>query len=423
MLRFGVVLIIMFAAKVYAADMNIGDQAQLIHSLNHAQAGDKLILQKGLYTGPLQIKQSIELVGEPGAIIDGQGKGSAIEVFASHVTINGVTIQNWGQDHYERDSGILIYENLEHIKIVNSHLSGNSFGIRADEVQHINISQNQIRGNAQMHKLDRGDGIYLKHVKHSIIVGNTVTDVRDGVYIDSSQYSLVTNNTFSNQQYGIHYMYSKHDEAFHNTSYQVDGGFALMSSDDIYLHHNRSWDALDFGVLLNMTKNCRIISNQIKSVHNANGDMEIGTVGKGLFIYAATDNIISGNLFDQSDVGIYMAMGGETNQIYGNGFSNNQTQIKYVGDVVLEWSHQQQGNYWSSYQGWDYNGDGIGDSHYRPNDSLDKLFWLYPEAKFLMNSPIVQMLKWVQKQFYLPQMSGIVDSFPLLQPPTISLDF
>ena len=109
-----------------------------------------------------------------------------------------------------------------------------------------------------------------------------------------------------------------------------------------------------------------------------------------------------------------MAMGGEGNKVYGNQFVNNQIQVKYVGDSLLEWSHNGRGNYWSGYMGWDANHDGIADAPYRPNDSLDKLFWLYPEAEFLMNSPIVAVLRWVQSQFAVGPSTGIVDSFPLL---------
>ena len=120
------------------------------------------------------------------------------------------------------------------------------------------------------------------------------------------------------------------------------------------------------------------------------------------------------NRFAHSDIGFYMAMGGEGNKVYENQFLDNFSQVKYVGDKLLEWSRDGRGNYWSGYLGWDHNLDGIGNTPYRPNDSIDKLFWLYPEASFLMDSPIVMVLRWVDRQFEIGADSGIIDSYPLL---------
>jgi len=114
-------------------------------------------------------------------------------------------------------------------------------------------------------------------------------------------------------------------------------------------------------------------------------------------------------------------MGGEENRLWHNRIIANQNQVKYVGDTQLEWSYQGQGNYWSEYQGWDLDLDGIGDLAHRPNDSLDKLFWLYPEAKLLMESPVVLLLRWVERQFQPRMTTGISDSFPLMQSVSPSL--
>ncbi|MGP1782606.1 NosD domain-containing protein, partial [Shewanella frigidimarina] len=196
----------------------------------------------------------------------------------------------------------------------------------------------------------------------------------------------------------------------------VDGGYAIMSSKFVNLHQNQVSNAIDFGVLLNISNYCIVTNNRASLAHNPQGTPELGNEGKGIFIYGARDNEVTHNLFANNDIGIYMAMGGEGNKVYGNQFVNNNIQVKYVGDSLLEWSHEGQGNYWSGHMGWDTNHDGIADKPYRPNDNLDKLFWLYPEARFLMNSPVVAVLRWVQGQFEFGPATGIVDSFPLLTP-------
>ena len=51
---------------------------------------------------------------------------------------------------------------------------------------------------------------------------------------------------------------------------------------------------------------------------------------------------------------------------------------------------------------------------------MDKLFWRYPEAKFLMNSPVVSLLRWVESQMTLFATTGIKDDYPLMQPVLIN---
>ena len=51
---------------------------------------------------------------------------------------------------------------------------------------------------------------------------------------------------------------------------------------------------------------------------------------------------------------------------------------------------------------------------YEPNDSVDKLLWRYPSAKLLMNSPAIEALRWIQKDFPVLKSPGVTDSFPLM---------
>ncbi|MCL1140313.1 nitrous oxide reductase family maturation protein NosD [Shewanella pneumatophori] len=411
-----------FGMVCQAEIIDVDNTEALTQALTKAKAGDRIALAAGRYQGPLQIHQSIILSSRGDSIIDGNGVGSAIQVFAANVEIAGLKIENWGNDHYERDAGVLVEPGNDGVVIHNNHFRGDGFGIRADELQNITIHDNVIVGNNSLYTLDRGDGIHLMRVKGSEIYGNTISQVRDGVYLESSSHSRVYGNRLFDQQYGIHYMYTSDDEGFNNQSYQVDGGYAVMNAKRVYLHRNQVWDAIDFGILLNMTEDSIVESNRVEHIVNRSENQVQGQEGKGLFVYGARDNTIINNHFAYCDIGFYMAMGGEGNQVYQNQFIDNFAQVKYVGDALLEWSHNGRGNYWSGYLGWDHNADGVGNSAYQPNDNIDKLFWLYPEANFLMDSPIVVVLRWVQRQFEISAASGIIDSYPLLNSNPAFLD-
>ena len=143
-----------------------------------------------------------------------------------------------------------------------------------------------------------------------------------------------------------------------------------------------------------------------------------GGEGKALFIYNSLFNTIENNHFRRSDMGIHLTAGSEDNRISGNAFVGNQQQVKYVATRPQEWSQDGRGNYWSDYLGWDRNGDGLGDVPYEPNDNVDRLLWMYPQVRLLMNSPSIEVLRWVQRAFPVVKSPGVQDSHPLMKPST-----
>ena len=159
-----------------------------------------------------------------------------------------------------------------------------------------------------------------------------------------------------------------------------------------------------------------ISNNQIENVWTKPENKVLGRDGKGLFVYNSAYNTIKNNRIDTAEIGIHLTAGSENTKVYGNSFINNPVQVKYVSNKKQEWSFEGKGNYWSNYLGWDMNGDNIGDVVFEPNDGIDQLIWQYPEMKMIMDSPIVLILRWVQKEFPVLKPPGVKDSFPLMQP-------
>ena len=137
---------------------------------------------------------------------------------------------------------------------------------------------------------------------------------------------------------------------------------------------------------------------------------------KCIFIYNTNQNRFYNNWFEGCEVGVHFTAGSEGNEIVGNAFIRNRNQVKYVGTRFLDWSKSGRGNYWSDNPAFDLNGDGIGDSAYRPNDLVDKVLWTAPLAKLLINSPAVQVIRWAQAQFPALLPGGVVDTHPLMTP-------
>ncbi|MEQ6885475.1 nitrous oxide reductase family maturation protein NosD [Salicola sp. Rm-C-2C1-2] len=394
---------------------------QLAQALENAHSGDTLELEPGLFSGHYRIDTSLTLQGSPGTIIDGGGKDTILTISAPDVSVKGLLLRNSGDNLTQHESAIFIKTSGRDAHIQNNRINAQGFGIWVDSAPNVLIERNRITGNTEIRSQDRGNGIHLHHVNGAIIRDNTVCQARDGIYINVSNHNSLVANRLCNQRYGIHYMYSNSNTVRSNRSWGNRTGYALMQSTRLEVINNRAENDKGYGFLLNYITQSTLRDNaavDIKASTSPDGTRSIeGGEGKALFIYNSQKNRIHGNTFARTAIGIHMTAGSENNEIHGNSLISNRTQVKYVSNRAQEWSKDGRGNYWSDYMGWDINDDGIGDVPHEPNDAVDRILWTYPMARVLMNSPAVELMRWVQSAFPILRPRGVKDSHPLMRPP------
>lgn len=406
-----------------AAIVSINPQDDLQQQLDMAKAGDHLVLNSGLYQGNFVINKTLELSGKEGVILDGGAQGHTLEINAANVTVHHLKIQNWGHNLTAHNAGVFINKTAKNVRLNDNYLFGDSFGIWVDASPNVQILSNYIEGNETVRSTDRGNGIHLFNVTGAIVQGNEVWHTRDGIYIDTSNSNELKDNYLHDLRYGIHYMYSYHNLVTGNHTRNTRTGYALMQSKFLKVTNNRSENDVNYGILMNFITKSTVEDNVIVGVQNQRNTQMIHSKqgyqpeGKALFIYNSLFNQIRRNVFADSDMGIHLTAGSEDNTFSGNAFIRNNKQVKYVSNRTQDWSADQTGNYWSDYLGWDMDGNGKGDVAYEPNDGVDRLLWKYPTAKLLFNSPAIEILRWVQRQFPVLKSPGIVDSYPLMALP------
>ncbi len=411
-------VLFVFCGTAVAQQFTVTDNASLHDALAKARTGDRLQLQPGEYSKFI-INKSVEIGCEKGSRIDAGHDGDAIRVMAENVTIRGCRIENWGDDLTKMNAGIFAEKTARAIRIVDNQLRGDAFGIWLDSTHDALIRKNKLQGNTEIRSQDRGNGIHLFNVRHARVENNIIWHTRDGIYIDTSNENELIGNEMFELRYGIHYMYSYSNRVEANYTHNTRTGYALMQSKFLTVVNNISRDDTNYGILMNYIVKSTITGNQIINVRQQQGpggeQFVKGAEGKALFIYNAPYNDIHNNLIKQSELGIHLTAGSEGNRIHGNYFVRNKQQVKYVANREVEWSLDGRGNFWSDYQGWDRNGDRIGDEPFEPNDGIDKVLWKYPAANVLINSPSIQTLRWVQKTFPVLKSPGIKDSYPLMK--------
>jgi nitrous oxidase accessory protein len=416
-------LTLSISTSAQAATISVSPLDDLQAALDNTQPGDQVILSEGVYLGNFTLSQAIELTGKTGAIIDAQNTGHALLIKVADVYIHDLRIQNWGTNLTNLDAGIFVLPKATNTRIENNYFQGGGSGIWVDASADIKIINNKIEGDLSLRSSDRGNGIHLFNVKGALAQGNEVWHTRDGIYIDTSNGNQLIGNDLHDLRYGVHYMYSYHNLIKDNFTHNTRTGYAFMQSKFLQVIGNRSKNDANYGILMNYITNSTIENNRIEGVQNAQhphmqkNAARSNLEGKALFIYNSLFNKIRNNLFADSDMGIHLTAGSEDNILSGNAFIGNKQQVKYVATRTQNWSHEGTGNYWSDYLGWDMDGDGIGDVQYEPNDGVDQLLWKYPSAKLLLNSPAVETLRWVQRQFPVLTAQGVIDSHPLMVAP------
>ena len=405
-----------WAFNVFAATITLSPGDNLQQKLDASADGDMVKLSAGRYVGNFVINHQLTLSGEEGAIIDADGQGNALLLKNSNITIENLVIENWGHNLTDENSGIYSATKAENITIKNNKLTGDGFGIWLHKINHAKVINNTVQGNINIRSADRGNGIQISSIENAHILANETSGVRDGIYVIASKNNVIEGNTMHHLRYGIHYMYSYDNSVINNTAYSTRAGYALMSSRRLIIKGNKTTDSEDYGFLLNFITESTFENNDIKDVWTKPENKVLGRDGKGLFVYNSGYNTIKNNRVDTAEIGIHLTAGSENIKIYGNSFINNPVQVKYVSNKKQEWSFEGRGNYWSNYLGWDMNGDNIGDVIFEPNDGIDQLIWQYPEMKMIMDSPVVLILRWIQKEFPVLKPPGVKDSFPLMQP-------
>lgn len=394
---------------------------QLAQALSNAEKGDTLTLEPGLFRGQYRIDTPLTLEGSPGTILDGNGDGTILTIAAPDVTVQDLLLRNSGRNLTDHESAIFIETPGRNTHIRRNRILAQGFGIWVDSAPDVLVERNRITGNTDIRSQDRGNGIHLHHVNGAMIRDNTVCRARDGIYINVSNGNTLAENRLCHQRYGIHYMYSNRNTVRGNRSWGNRTGYALMQSTRLDVIRNHAENDKGYGFLLNYITQSTLRDNTAVRIQasTAPGSTESieGGEGKALFIYNSQKNRIHGNTFARTAIGIHMTAGSENNEIHGNSLISNRTQVKYVSNRAQEWSKDGRGNYWSDYMGWDIDDDGIGDVPYEPNDAVDRILWTYPMARVLMNSPAVELMRWVQSAFPILKPQGVKDSHPLMRPP------
>lgn len=350
-------------------------------------AGGTLRPAPGRYAGPATIARPITLDGGGKVVIEGGGKGTVLSLSTSGAVLRGVRLTGSGDSHDGVDSGLLVEgdDNLVEGNVVDDVL----FGIHVRQGNRNRIANNSVSGRPAPRGA-RGDGLRLWYSRHNRIEGNAFRTVRDLTFANSPD-NLIAGNRLEDGRYGMQFIFSPRARVENNHLTDTDTGIAVLYSPDLVVRGNSIAHALDgggAGIAFKDSGNALVENNEV--LHCAAG------LSANAPLNAEAALTVRNNRFAHNVVGMYFYGEKGGHRITGNRFENNLTQVAVSAAGVGEANHWQ-GNAWSDYQGFDRDGDGIGDTPHEIWLYADRIWMETPRAKFFGNSPALELLDFLEK--------------------------
>ena len=401
-------IVALIAPAADASDRAPGELQSLIDA---APLGSTLIVPAAIYHGPVVVRGPLTLIAEPGATIDGGGRGSVVTVTGARVVFRGFTVRNSGREVTEEAAGIRVTGN-DH-RIESNEIAGVYFGIHVGDGAGVVIEANRIRPGKD-YGARPGHGINAWNLRDARIAGNRIADARDGIYLSFTERTVVTGNVVNGCRYGLHSMYSQEARFEDNEVSANLLGAALMMSERLVLKRNRISQQREgvaaYGVLLKDIGDLIAEANEITS-------NRVGIYAEGVPSSAQHEAVFIGNVIAGNEVGLALQSTARLT-LTGNRIAENLADVRALGRTLapgMRWSRDGRGNSWGQYRGYDADGDGIGDMPHRVEDAMDALMRRNPLIQALLYTPAHLALEAASRMFPLyRQPPLLVDEQPLM---------
>lgn len=369
-------------------------------ALEAARDGDTIRVQGGTYfEEDLLITKKLQLIGEDFPTIDNQFRGNGLEITSDFVLVEGLRIVNSKVSDIREFAGIYL-NNVSNVIVKNNKLENNAYGIYLEKSRKSRLEGNESWGNA-VDEVNGGNGIHLWTSHEIEIEKNYIHHHRDGLYFEFSEDLIVKENVSEESiRYGMHFMFSHRSRIENSLFTNNSTGAAIMYSREIQLVQNtfeKSRGQSSYGILL------KDITDGLME-NNVFSDNTIGIFGDSF-----TRNRIVSNTILRNGWALQILGSCEKNVFSGNRFEDN------IFDVSTNSRNSEnlfQGNFWSKYEGFDLDRDGVGDIPHSPVSFFSYWVAKYDILLILLESPVIRFLEISERMFPIMRPDSLLDESP-----------
>lgn len=353
-----------------------------------APEGSVLTPPPGVYAGPVVVKKRLTIDGGGQVTIDSGDKGTVFSLEADDAVLRGVHLTGSGDSHDTDDSCLDVRGHR--VLVENNRIDNCLFGIDLKQSSNSIVRNNTVRSKDRELGV-RGDGLRLWYSNDNLIEGNTVTDSRDMVAWYSHR-NIYRKNVGMRSRYSIHFMFANDNVVEDNKFYDNAVGIYFMYTQGGGARNNlisHATGAAGMALGFKESSDHFIEGNEI--IYCAVG------VGSDLSPFQPGTTIrFKDNRIAYNGIAIQLTSELGGNIFEGNTFEGNLTDIFQAGrdqGDKNKWS----GNYFDTYQGFDKDGDGYGDTPHEHYAYADQLWMEILPARFFKTSPVMELLDFLER--------------------------
>lgn len=377
----------LFAAEADARTWSVGRESAdfplVAPAIAAASSGDTILVRPGVYREDLVIDRSIALIGEGWPVLIGTGAGTVIEIRASGVELRGLVIEGSG-------TGLTnLMDAAVHVMDKGNRVAGNIMRRVFYGVVIVGAGDNEVAGNTIEGLSDRpfgqrGDGVYLYRAPDSRVMRNRISGMRDGIYFQYAPRGVAAGNMVARSRYGLHDMFSDEARIEGNVFRDSLVGATIMNSARVVVRGNRverNRGEAAVGLSIKQCDDSLVESNLV--VSNT----------RGTLIDGSSRNRFVKNRFAFNDTAVTLFASSEGNTFTLNVFDENWSDVVVSGrGAGTEWSAGGKGNWWGGYRGFDFDGDGVGESPHPIVGAFEQLEGRQPVTRLFLQSPAARAL-------------------------------
>ena len=368
-----------------------------------AADGDEIRVRAGVYREDLVLHRRVAIVGEGRPVLFGTGRGTVIDVRVDGCEIRGLTIDGTGVGATNQmDAAIRLSSNRN--VVANNVMRRVFYGVVVAGGAHNTIAGNDIEGLLDLPFGRRGDGVYVYRGPQNHVVDNRIVGQRDAIFLQYAHGVRVEGNVVSDSRYAMHDMFSD-DTIIRSNAFRTSlVGANLMNSRRLVLERNEFTANRGVTAVGLSLKDCDASSvSHNRFVANARGLQLDGSSGNRFF----------DNEFLQNDVAVRLQASAERNTSARNHFSQNWSDVvESGGGGTTIWSHDGRGNAWSRYTGFDFDGDGIGESAHPLLRPFERIEGTNEIARLYLQSPAAGALDLVARSA-VRESAAAADAHPI----------
>ena len=372
-------------------------------AIEMAKPYDEIIIKSGLYEeGNIIISKPVKIIGENYPVVDGENKFEIFTVHSDDVSISGITFSNAGVN-YLKENAAVRFENVKNGIVSDCRFFGNFFGVYLAKSNNCKVINNYFEAYGKK-EASSGNGIHMWNCRENEVTGNKIKGHRDGIYLEFVKQTIIEKNySAGNLRYGLHFMFSDSCNYYTNHFEFNSAGVAVMYSRYVDMEHNRfnnNWGAASYGLLLKDISKSKISNNYF--IQNTSG----------IYIEGCSGSEFMFNQFEKNGWAIKLMANSTDNTFSSNNFIANTFDVSTNSKQNFNLFRS---NYWSKYDGYDLDKNGVGDIPYRPVKLYSIMAEQNKPSLILLNSLFIELLNIAESVFPSLTPETLLDNEPLMR--------